>query len=230
MADWKRSHKFVCHQTQKQSLAKTVVQKTSLKKASCSQYLIDLDAAIAASLQEASERTVYENAQVSDEVMRSCSSGSFKVNIIEVGRDGNWFLKALSQSELEFIRQPPLPSGAHVYVKPDAAFDAVVQHLHSEGWDLKPRHVVCRSEDADLLLGVVRCIAKETPRRQRGNSSCSLKNKGQVDVPFPNVGEGGAADKSHKSTDQDYIVKNTCVYIPVPSSMYSEPSTHANTA
>jgi len=219
--DWKRGHKLRCQDIRKRS-PKAVT--------SSNRYHTDLDAAIAASLEHASDRTAIENAQISDALMRTANSSSVAVVVNEYSQTGIWFFNALSESpELEFIRQPPLPSGAKVYVKPDAVFEAVVQHLHAEGWDLKPRHVVTLSEHAGLVAKIVEKASKEMPRSAQNSGRCKSKRKTEVHVSIQGARGGSDDDDIPLTTYQDYVVKQTFVHVPIHSSTCSALSTHAAT-
>mmetsp|Transcript_24065 Transcript_24065/g.44657 ORF Transcript_24065/g.44657 Transcript_24065/m.44657 type:complete len:294 (+) Transcript_24065:1-882(+) len=187
----------------------------------------DFEAGIAASIQEASDKVVFENARISERLVRSCVPNSIEVVILEFSQHGEWFLKALTQSaELSFIRQPLLPSGAKVYVSPDEAYEQVKSHLQQEQFDLKPRHVVVRKEHVELVISVIDRAVKDTPRRKRGGSSCKVRKQPLV-MSIPASASQCSIDYSGLP---DYIVKRTFVCVTQRSSMYSGLSTHAHTA
>mmetsp|Transcript_130667 Transcript_130667/g.260728 ORF Transcript_130667/g.260728 Transcript_130667/m.260728 type:complete len:469 (+) Transcript_130667:75-1481(+) len=270
-ADWNNGHNMVCKQAprsvpgtlapRQERRAELIAElassasEVSLPKASANPF--DVEAGVAASLEEASGRTAPENAQIGDEIMRmrSCEPSSLSVVVIEFSPDGKWFLKALSDSPaLESIRQPPLPSGAKVFIKPDWVCEAVSEHLRSEGWELKPRFVVTRAEHVELVVRVIQEAAQDTPKADRGGSSMRVKNRIPMDVPMPGSSSSAnprqqetirqqddqqqctasdcneVAKSTWKSETLHYIVKRTFVDIPIASSMHSELSQKAQTA
>lgn len=196
--------------------------------------LDDLQAGIDASIQVASDDIVFDNAQVSNAVLRTLEPNSITVavTVMEFSQDGSWFVRALSESpELESIRRPPSPLRWRVYIQPTELFEMVVEHLRAHNWDLKPRHVVVLSEDVERVKEVIERAVEATPRRQRGGSGCSVKSQMQVFVPVPDLSGVIVEDPMEDPPISaiSYIVKETMVHVKIPSSMYSELSVRGAT-
>jgi hypothetical protein len=193
---------------------------------------MDFDAAIAASLEEASNRSASENAQISGALIRSSMPGAIIIAITEFSQAGQWFFDALMRCpDLEFIRQPLLPSGDMVLVKPDEAFEAVVHHLQAADLDLRTRHVVSLKEHADHIVDVIKRAANDTPRRERGGSGCKVKSQTDVRISMTTLSrEADAVLGGHAGDIMEFIVQQKFVRVPVPSSRYSELSVKALTA
>jgi hypothetical protein len=220
---WKRTHKSVCKQAPRGDASANGNEVEVGPTVVENEY--SLQAGIDASIRSASDHTVSVNAMVSDAIMRTSApdTETMAVAIMEFSQDGKWFASALSESpELESIRQPPLSSGAKVFIKPQGAFEVVVQYLADQGFDLKPRHVVVLRDDAQRVQDVIQSAFKSTPRKQRsGSGSCFVRSHVALQVPL---------EDPHNETFEDaYDVKHTFVHVPIPSSLWSELSAQAAT-
>merc|ERR1712232_1123880 len=122
--------------------------------------------------------------------------------------------------------------GANVFLQPNQLVEEVVEYLVTvKGWELKPRHVVVRSEHEQLVRSVIQSALEHTPRSKRSNTGCRVKNQTELEVPIHVDATPHAEDHLiEDAAPYEYIVKNTLVHVPIPSSMYSALSVHAATA
>jgi len=227
---WRDGHRFLCKETSKD---KPAVDAPEPIAHDCNKSELQLQSVLLASFQDAFQRAAQQNAAVGEHVLTSVKGpSSIAVMVTEFSQDGKWFVKALLESpELEAMRPSPAPeSGPKIFIQPPCVREAVVQFLHEQGWNLKPRHVVTRVEDQELVVKVVGEAQKRTKRSDRGGSTCKVKVETELSIPV----DSGTHDLVQAETATDafevaYPVKNTMVHVPIPSSMYSALSTRAAT-
>jgi len=182
----------------------------------------DLDVALQASLDEAATRTAGENGQVAEAVLRSRSSLSKQVVLLEFSRNPEWYHSTLRECpELQACRDAlaaqgftfELPSKARVFVPPEM-FEAVMEatRIHL-GCDLLPRHVLVTTDLEETVLAVL---------KQPGNPE-KVRCKGRGTLPL-----GSAAACIQHQLDID--VKRTFIDVPWKNSLRSEAHSGAVTA
>merc|ERR1712037_749035 len=100
-----------------------------------------------------------------------------------------------------------------IFVPPEV-FEAVVQHLEDEGWELKTSHIIYTQELEGKIKAVVETAREATTRSVRG----SLKVEAQIEVNVPLVHDVvSRALAEPDDWEPAYIVKQTFIHVSVPN-------------
>jgi len=168
------------------------------------------------------------------------------VVILEYSQSGRWFRDALlKNTELQEERavlenaalSPQLHSGAKIFVAPEV-YLTVLQHLEEQGWELESSYVVVARDLEAKIRSVVEAARASATKRERGGS-CHVKARYELNASA--MATGSAEDSSPGSSASPdspaspdnmpfYLVKNTFVHVPIPTSMRTDSSFHAASA
>jgi hypothetical protein len=166
---------------------------------------------------------------------RGSEPATVAVVVLQYSQSGEWFRRALMEGpELQEQRaklngagfSPALPSGAKIFVDPQA-FQAVVQHLEEEGWELKKSHVIVAKDFENKVRAVVEAARDATARREHGN--CKVKSHTELSIPLSHEMTSETSTLPPACDMPAFILKRTFVHVPIPSSMWSSSSVHPAT-
>jgi len=158
--------------------------------------------------------------------------GSLPVVILRYSQTKHWFKEALLEgddllAERNALEQAgfsaKLDSGAKVFVRPEV-FELLVDHLTRQGYSLKTSHVVIELALEEKIRTIIDAARTRYSKRERGTSKVTNRVEAHIATPCPEAPEGSV------EPDWNSFVKHTLIHVPVPSSMLSTLSAHAETA
>lgn len=188
-----------------------------------------VDAGIEASIQEADAQAAAANAPLSAAILESRCSPT--VYLLEFSRSPSSFLEALLNhpalqacaDDLAAIvtdvwaeaGPPLLKSGAKMFVNPEQV-PLVLEQIRAEGWQLKPRHVIVNDQyEEAVVFRLCRASALVIAVVQK---RCS------------EMGAFGVRSEEALQSEWLSVVKRTFIHLPIPSSIWSGPSSGQKTA
>jgi len=154
---------------------------------------------------------------------------------------------------------PDLPSGAKVFVNPNQ-FQPLMHALDTESWELKPRHVLVSDDFEEEVLAAVESLRSNDRVKQKqrstvigmaeasngtetfgqdlqapANMRTGASEESAETVQSSHESMGGPAESSGDNRRADinldlYLVKRTFIHIPIPSSLWSGPTSGQKTA
>eukprot|EP00928_Gymnodinium_smaydae_P007483 TRINITY_DN12692_c0_g1_i1.p1 TRINITY_DN12692_c0_g1~~TRINITY_DN12692_c0_g1_i1.p1 ORF type:complete len:725 (+),score=62.69 TRINITY_DN12692_c0_g1_i1:91-2265(+) len=147
----------------------------------------DLQAGIDASIQEADDRAVAQNAQAIEAIrtLAPSAASQLEVCVMKFKQWGEWFQQSFTSSSLDSIRREPEPNGARIYIQPDEVYHAVVDDLVDKDIysRLYERHVVVLRANVQCIMSAVENACNETTYKQRGQhtvKSCTSPKISEV--------------------------------------------------
>jgi hypothetical protein len=152
-------------------------------------------------------------------------------------------LNACCEALLKAGKSPKLPSGAHLFARPEF-FDAALATIAREHWDLKRRHVVVSHDLEAHVMHAVKTLPSRSQVRLKHRQAihCSIPQSTECDHSDANPGKREPATHSEEDdfveptrSDEpfpfhDLVVKRTFIELPDASSIYSGPSSGQKTA
>jgi TPR repeat protein len=192
------------------------------------------------------------NTRVSSSLLANRKPGRGVV-VLEYTRSPAAMLRTWQESsDLERIRNDledaglswNLPNGGKIFVRP-LDFPAVMSGIESQGWKLRPWHVVVAADMEDLVRGALESALATVPKKERGR--CKVKQRSEVPI-----GSGSSTETLHSSRAQlapqsffvheckagvrkssthgaSVLVKRTFLQISLPSSLLDSLSSHPAT-
>lgn len=205
---------------------------------------------------EGSGETVANNVRLSDDLLRSRPSPP-SIYLLEFSRSPESFRRCfLDRPKLlechaslrEKCFDPDLPSGAKVFVNPDH-FQALMDALDTEGYDLKPRHVLTSDDfEEEVIAAVAGLRSSDRVKQKQRTTVAGMAEASDVfetpeqDAQAPaNMRTGvskesaetseGRSDGNHPASMRGdlYVVKRTFIHIK-NSSLWSGPTSGQKTA
>lgn len=143
-----------------------------------------------------------------------------------------------------------LPSGAKIFVRPEH-YDPVVEQLRVDNWDLKKYHVVVSEEHEATVMRAVASLPSKEQIRRKDRVALAVPNSPSQEaagsanddagVESLESDDGGSApvvEALDSEGDEDpsmgslpvVLVQRTFIHVPLPSSIYSGPSSGQKTA
>eukprot|EP00435_Cladocopium_sp_Y103_P073330 s78_g43.t1 len=201
-----------------------------------------VDAGIEASIREADAQAAAANAPLSAAILESRCSPT--VYLLEFSRSPSSFLEALLNhpalqacadglaakvTDVWAEAGPPLlKSGAKMFVNPEQV-PLVLEQIRAEGWQLKPRHVIVNDQYEEAVVEAVSGIRSRDRVVQK---RCSEIGAFGASISGQAGGSSDPGEKPEEASQSEWlsVVKRTFIHLPIPSSMWSGPSSGQKTA
>jgi hypothetical protein len=130
-----------------------------------------------------------------------------------------------------------LDSGAKIFVRPEL-FQLVTDHLSREATPLKTSHVIVEASLENHVRAAILAARVNHTKRERGTAKVAERTTAQVVLSdLTGIDEHAltqipTANDLYEQTESPMLheyVKRTFIHVPVPSSLLSSLSTHAQT-